>query len=84
MAQMQTQEGMESLEADLHRVKLSIYQVFTGSWFLVYPNFFKMHTSNNTFKHTQPHTLPKAVSVQQLQLQKKNKKQKQKKPPQQP
>lgn len=38
-----------------------------------------MHTSSNTFKHTQ---LPKAVPAQQLQLQKN--KTKQKKAPQQP
>lgn len=72
---MQIQEGMETLQL-IYTESNSIYQVFTGSWFLVYPIFFKMPTSNNTFKHTQPATLPKAVPAQQLQLQKNKTKQK--------
>jgi len=54
-------------EVYLQIAKLIIYQVFTGYWFLVYPNSFKVPTSNNTFKPMQP----KGVPPQQLKLQKK-------------
>lgn len=49
----------------IYTVKLKIYQVFTGYWFLVYPNLFKIPTSNITFKHKQLKGFPKVAEKNQ-------------------
>lgn len=51
----------------IYTAKVKIYQVFPGYWFLVYPNSFKIPTTNIIFKHRQLKGFPKVAEKKSVQ-----------------